>query len=79
MGLDVTSWWGKAVLSQSRMKLYNAFRRMDSLADDDHVRFCDHPWQMPASRSVMVISQRKCAWSVKHSLTEEALFHWAAR
>ena len=43
MGLDVTSWWGEAVLTQSRMKLYNAFRRMDSLADDKHVRYCDHP------------------------------------
>ena len=48
--------------------------QMDSLADDEHVRYCDHPWQMTASRSVMVISQRMCAWSVKLSLTDEALF-----
>ncbi len=66
--------WGEAVITQSRVKLYNAFIRMDSLADDEHVRYCDHPWQMTASRSVMVISQRMCAWSVKLSLTDEALF-----
>jgi len=71
--------WGEAVIIQSRVKPYNAFRRMDSVSDDEHVRYCDHPWQMAASRSVMDISQRMCAWSVKHSLTEEALFHWAVR
>ena len=66
--------WGEAVITQSRVKLYNAFIRMDSLADDEHVRYCDHSWQMTASRSVMVIYQRMYAWSVKLSLTDEALF-----
>lgn len=57
--------WGEAVIIQSRVKLYNAFRWMDSMSDDEHVRYCDHPWQMTASRSVMVISRRMCTWSAK--------------